>query len=53
VQSAPEYSEESWKDRDWESRLHQHFGSKPYWEEAGPSSGVGSTTRGTDQTAGF
>ncbi|KAF2989765.1 hypothetical protein MJC1_03110 [Methylocystis sp. MJC1] len=55
LKNAPEYTEQSWTDRDWESRLHQHFGSKPYWEEgaAGSSSGIGSTTRGTDQTAGF
>jgi hypothetical protein len=47
LKNAPEYTEQSWKDRDWESRLHQHFGSQPYWEEAGVSG------RGTEQTAGF
>ncbi len=57
LKNAPEYNEQSsWSDRDWEERLHQHFGSRPYWEESG--AGMGSTTssqpgRGTDQTAGF
>jgi hypothetical protein len=46
LENAPEYSEQSWTDRDWEARLHQHFGSRPYWEESGAG-------RGTDQTAGF
>jgi hypothetical protein len=49
LKNAPEYDERSWSDRDWETRLHQHFGSKPYWDE----SSMGSTTRGTGQTAGF
>ncbi len=48
LKNAPEFDEKSWNDRDWESRVHQHFGSKPYWEE-----GAGTTGRGTDQTAGF
>ena len=54
LKNAPEYNEQSsWQDRDWENRLHQHFGSRPYWEESGSSSSLGSQNRGTDQTAGF
>jgi hypothetical protein len=56
LKNAPEYDESSWSNRDWESRLHEHFGSKPYWEEGGTSgmgSSTGSQNRGTDQTAGF
>lgn len=48
LKNAPLHDETSWSNRDWESRLHQHFGSKPYWEE-----GMGARGRGTDQTAGF
>jgi hypothetical protein len=51
LKSAPQYDERNWSDRDWEQRLHQHFGSTPYWEEGGMSSSQ--TGRGTDQTAGF
>lgn len=57
LKNAPEYSEQSWTDRDWEARLHEHFGSAPYWEESGIA-GMGGpggmqTRRGTDETAGF
>jgi hypothetical protein len=41
LESAPEYTDQSWQDRDWENRLHQHFGSAPYWDESGASSGAG------------
>lgn len=54
--NAPQFTEQSWTDRDWESRLHRHFGSRPYWEEAGAGANPGmsgSQNRGTDQTAGF
>ncbi|WP_400766889.1 PRC-barrel domain-containing protein [Methylosinus sporium] len=32
LEKAPEYSEASWTDRDWETRIHQHYGAAPYWE---------------------
>lgn len=32
LKDAPEFSDDSWTDRDWETRLHQHFGTEPYWE---------------------
>ncbi|MBM3561975.1 MAG: PRC-barrel domain containing protein [Alphaproteobacteria bacterium] len=35
LQNAPEYAgEESWTDRDWETRLNKNYGSAPYWEDA-------------------
>ena len=49
LKNAPEFTDESWADPEWESRLHEHFGSRPYCEE----SGVGPTDRGTDRTAGY
>ncbi len=30
------FDQDSWPnivDRDWEERLHQHYGAKPYWED--------------------
>lgn len=33
LQNAPEFTEDSWADRDWETRLHQNYGSSPYWED--------------------
>jgi hypothetical protein len=33
VESAPEYVDDSWTDRAWETRVHQHYGARPYWEE--------------------
>ncbi len=44
LRDAPEFSDDSWGDRDWEARWHSHFQTKPYWEE-----GMGSSTqsRGT------
>jgi hypothetical protein len=32
LQDAPEFSDDSWTDRDWETRIHQHYGARPYWE---------------------
>jgi hypothetical protein len=34
LQNAPEFTEDSWSDRDWETRLHKNYGSAPYWEDA-------------------
>jgi len=33
VESAPDYTEESWLDREWETRVHQHYAARPYWQE--------------------
>lgn len=33
LKDAPEFSDDSWRDRDWEARWHQHFGTPPYWEQ--------------------
>jgi len=45
LKDAPDFSDESWSDRDWEARWHQHFQTRPYWEEGagtGAAGGVGS-----------
>lgn len=34
LEEAPEFSDESWTDRDWETRIHQHYSARPYWESA-------------------
>jgi alpha-N-arabinofuranosidase len=28
----PQFSDDSWQDRDWETRTHQHYRARPYWE---------------------
>jgi sporulation protein YlmC with PRC-barrel domain len=33
LRDAPEFSDESWADRDWEARWHRHFQAPPYWDE--------------------
>jgi hypothetical protein len=35
VESAPDYTDESWMDREWETRVHQHYHARPYWDEGG------------------
>jgi hypothetical protein len=35
VESAPEYTDASWVDREWETRVHQHYRAEPYWREGG------------------
>ena len=41
LQNAPEYAgEESWSDRDWETRLNKNYGSTPYWEDTSPMTSV-------------
>ncbi len=34
LEAAPEFSDDSWSDRDWEMRVHQHYSARPYWEES-------------------
>jgi hypothetical protein len=31
LKDAPDFSDDSWTDRDWETRTHQHYGASPYW----------------------
>lgn len=33
LHDAPEFSDDSWSDRDWEQRLHEHYHARPYWDE--------------------
>ncbi|HEY8063401.1 MAG TPA: PRC-barrel domain-containing protein [Methylosinus sp.] len=33
LQDAPEFSDDSWGDRDWEKRVHEHYHARPYWDE--------------------
>jgi sporulation protein YlmC with PRC-barrel domain len=32
LKDAPEFSDDSWQDRDWETRTHRHYGTQGYWE---------------------
>jgi sporulation protein YlmC with PRC-barrel domain len=32
LRDAPEFSDDSWQDRDWETRTHRHYGATEYWE---------------------
>jgi hypothetical protein len=31
LRDAPEFSDESWEDRGWEARTHEHYGVPGYW----------------------
>ena len=31
LKDALDFSDDSWTDRDWETRTHQHYGASPYW----------------------
>ena len=31
LKDAPAFSDDSWMDRDWETRTHQHYGVPTYW----------------------
>lgn len=33
LRDAPDFSDDSWGDRDWETRTHKHYGVSPYWTE--------------------
>lgn len=37
LQDAPKFSDDSWSDRDWEKRVHEHYHARPYWDEPQPS----------------
>ena len=32
LKDAPAFSDDSWSDRNWETRTHQHYGVPTYWE---------------------
>ena len=31
LKDAPAFSDDSWTDRNWETRVHQHYGAPTYW----------------------
>jgi len=31
LKDAPEFSDDTWGDRNWETRTHQHYGAPTYW----------------------
>jgi hypothetical protein len=31
LKDAPAFSDDSWSDRNWEARTHQHYNAAPYW----------------------
>jgi sporulation protein YlmC with PRC-barrel domain len=31
LKDAPQFSDDSWMDRDWEARTYKHYGQPPYW----------------------
>jgi sporulation protein YlmC with PRC-barrel domain len=32
LRDMPKFSDDSWQDRDWETRTHQYYRARPYWE---------------------
>lgn len=32
LKDAPQFSDDSWNDRDWETKTHQHYRAPAYWE---------------------
>ncbi len=39
LKDAPDFSEDNWTSRDWESRVHQHYKVEPYWERSSAGAG--------------
>lgn len=35
LRDAPQFSDDSWSSRDWEGRIHSHYGARPYWDDSG------------------
>ena len=31
LRDSPEFSDDSWQSRDWETRVHEHYNVPPYW----------------------
>lgn len=48
LKDAPEFSDDSWMDREWEARWHQYFQTRPYWEEHGTTGQSRSSMSETD-----
>jgi len=46
LKDAPEFSDDSWTNREWETDWHEHFGAKPYWQEGGRSAGASGQASG-------
>lgn len=44
LRDAPEFSDDSWTNRAWESQVHQHYNAQPYWDESGTRLSEGSPT---------
>jgi sporulation protein YlmC with PRC-barrel domain len=36
LRDAPEFSDDSWQDREWESRTHRHYAVREYWDPQNP-----------------
>jgi hypothetical protein len=32
LRDAPEFTDDSWQDRNWETKWHKHYGAPRYWE---------------------
>lgn len=32
LRDAPSFSDDSWGDRNWETRVHRHYGASEYWQ---------------------
>ena len=32
LKDAPQFSDDSWNDRDWETKTHQHYRTPTYWD---------------------
>ena len=32
LKDSPEFSDDSWQDRDWEMKWHKHYRAPNYWE---------------------
>jgi sporulation protein YlmC with PRC-barrel domain len=37
LKNAPQHTESSWGDRDWETRVHEHYQAPYYWDERAAS----------------
>lgn len=37
LRNAPQYTENSWGDREWETRVHEHYKAPNYWDERAAS----------------
>ncbi|QBR70994.1 photosystem reaction center subunit H [Beijerinckiaceae bacterium] len=44
LKDAPEFSDDSWTNRAWESQVHRHYNAQPYWDESGTRLSEGSST---------